>query len=51
MIDWNLTADDYSAHRAGFSASLFPRLAAFGIGVAGQRVLDLGTGTGTLGRG
>jgi SAM-dependent methyltransferase len=30
---------------------LFDRLTTFGIGVAGQRILDLGTGTGTLARG
>jgi len=49
--DFGATADDYRRHRAGFPDSLFDRLAGHGIGVAGQRVVDLGTGTGTLARG
>jgi len=50
-IDFGLTADDYARHRAGFPDSFFERLAAQGIGVAGQTLVDLGTGTGTLARG
>ncbi len=49
--DFGKTADDYGRHRAGFPDSIFERLAAFGIGAPGQRVVDLGTGTGTLARG
>lgn len=49
--DFGKTADDYGRHRAGFPESLYERLTRFGIGVAGQRVVDLGTGTGTLARG
>ena len=49
--DFGRTAQDYAEHRAGFPESLFERLAARGVGVAGQRVVDLGTGTGTLARG
>jgi SAM-dependent methyltransferase len=49
--DFGLTANDYAQHRAGFPASLFERLAERGIGMPGQAVLDLGTGTGTLARG
>ncbi len=49
--DFGRTAQDYAEHRAGFPESFFERLAARGIGVAGQRVVDLGTGTGTLARG
>jgi len=49
--DFGKTASDYGRHRAGFPDSLFERLRAFGIGVPGQRLLDLGTGTGTLARG
>ena len=44
-------AAEYGADRAGFPESIFNRLGAFGIGKAGQRVVDLGTGTGTLARG
>jgi SAM-dependent methyltransferase len=50
-IDFGKTAGDYSRYRAGFPDALFDRLAACGAGIAGQRVLDLGTGTGTLARG
>lgn len=51
-IDFGQHADDYIRYRAGFPARLFERLhAAYGIGVAGQRVLDVGTGTGSLARG
>ncbi|MFQ5958297.1 MAG: class I SAM-dependent methyltransferase [Alphaproteobacteria bacterium] len=50
-IDFGKTAEDYGAFRAGFPEALYDRLAVFGVGEAGQRVLDLGTGTGVLGRG
>src|SRR5579864_8147017 len=47
-IDFGRTASDYARHRPGFPAAFFEHVAGLGIGVAGQRVLDLGTGTGTL---
>lgn len=50
-VDFSKTADDYARHRAGFPDALFGRLSSFGIGSEGQRVLDVGTGTGTLARG
>lgn len=50
-VDFGLAADDYATHRAGFPESLFERLAAYGVGLGGQRVVDLGTGTGSLSRG
>src|SRR3712207_6749105 len=50
-IDFGKTAADYAQHRAGFPPELYERLAAFDVGTAGQRLLDLGTGTGYLGRG
>ncbi len=50
-IDFGKTACDYALYRAGFPDVLFERLAGFGIGRRGERILDLGTGTGTLGRG
>lgn len=50
-IDFGKTAQDYGRYRAGFPDAFFERVAKLGIGVAGQRVLDLGTGTGTLARG
>jgi SAM-dependent methyltransferase len=49
--DFGLTAKDYAEHRAGFPDSLFDRLAKLGLGQPGEDVLDLGTGTGSLGRG
>lgn len=43
-------ADDYARHRAEFPAASVDRLVAGGVGLAGQRLLDLGCGTGTLAR-
>ncbi len=43
-------ANDYATHRAGFPPALLERLLDFEIGLPGQHVLDLGTGTGTLAR-
>jgi SAM-dependent methyltransferase len=50
-VDFGRTAQDYAAHRAGFPRELFDRLVAMGVGRSGQRLLDLGTGTGSLARG
>lgn len=50
-IDFGLTAADYTRHRAGFPEALFERLSGFGLGAPGQRVLDVGSGTGALARG
>ncbi len=50
-VDFGRTAADYARHRAGFPEELFERLAARGIGRAGQPILDLGSGTGSLARG
>lgn len=49
-IDWGKTSDDYSKHRPGPPESFYERLKAHGIGLPGQRLLDLGTGTGLLAR-
>lgn len=49
-VRWARTADDFAAHRVGFPDALFDRLDAFGVGRAGQRLLDIGTGTGVLAR-
>ena len=49
--DFGKAASDYATHRAGFPDSFFDRLAARGVGKPGARVVDLGTGTGTLARG
>ena len=50
-VDFGKTAHDYGKHRAGFPEVLYTRLAENGIGERGQRIVDLGTGTGALGRG
>ncbi len=51
MPDFGQTAQDYARHRQGFPAELFERLQAVNVLKAGDRALDLGTGTGTLARG
>ncbi|TAG77114.1 MAG: class I SAM-dependent methyltransferase [Burkholderiales bacterium] len=49
-FDWGNTSSDYGKHRPGPPASFYSRLQALGVGLAGQRILDLGTGTGLLAR-
>ncbi len=49
--NFGLTANDYATHRAGFPDSLFDRLISLRLIQRGQSMLDLGTGTGSLGRG
>lgn len=50
-LDFGKTAVDYGRHRAGFPPRFFDTLFEAGKVCAGDRVLDLGTGTGVLGRG
>ncbi|HJP78777.1 MAG TPA: class I SAM-dependent methyltransferase [Pseudonocardiaceae bacterium] len=49
-MDFGRTAADYGRFRVGFPEGFFARLAEWGIGLAGQRIVDLGTGTGVLAR-
>jgi SAM-dependent methyltransferase len=49
-IDWSRTAVDYSTHRPGPPLRLYEMLALLGVGAPGQRLLDLGTGTGLVAR-
>jgi len=49
-IDWGYTSEDYANYRSDYPRSFYDRLHALGIGCAGQRVLDLGTGTGFFAR-
>ncbi len=51
LIDFGKSVQDYLRYRAGFPSSFFERVARFGVGQAGQRVLDLGSGTGTVAHG
>ena len=50
-VDFGKAAVDYGRHRQGLPASAFERLRARGIGAPGQRILDVGTGTGQMARG
>jgi len=49
-IDWARVSDQYARFRPGPPPSYYERLRGLGVGVAGQRILDLGTGTGVLAR-
>src|SRR5215217_4269748 len=49
-VDFGRAAGDYASYRPGFAPRLFERLRETGVGLAGQRVLDVGAGTGLLGR-
>ena len=50
-VDFGRTAHDYARFRPGFPEAFFTRLDRLGVGLPGQRILDLATGTGTLARG
>ncbi len=50
-VDFGLTADDYGKHRAGFPEAFFERIQSRGLIPPGARLLDLGSGTGTIARG
>jgi SAM-dependent methyltransferase len=47
-IEWGRTAKDYAEYRPNYPTEFYERLAKRGIGVPGQRILDLGTGVGFL---
>ncbi|GHJ36431.1 class I SAM-dependent methyltransferase [Streptomyces sp. TS71-3] len=49
-VDFGRTSHDYARYRTAFPPELFARLAGMGVGLPGQRVADLGTGTGVLAR-
>ena len=50
-INFGRTALDYGKHRAGFPDEFFERIQQLGLIPNGTRLLDLGTGTGTIARG
>src|SRR5689334_954500 len=50
-VDFGRAAEDYAAHRPPFDSRLFARLAGLGVGLPSQLILDVGAGTGLLGRG
>jgi SAM-dependent methyltransferase len=49
LVDFGKAAEDYARHRKSFPTSLMDRLTAFGIGQPGDRIVDLGSGTGLFG--
>ena len=49
-FDWGRTSDEYAQFRPGYPKTFYDLLSSLGIGRAGQRILDLGTGTGVLAR-
>jgi len=49
-IDWGKTSADYAVYRPGYPADFWQHLQLLGIGLPGQRILDIGCGTGVLGR-
>ncbi len=48
--NWGRTSNDYSLYRPGYPDSFYDKIALSGVGLKGQRILDLGTGTGILAR-
>jgi SAM-dependent methyltransferase len=48
VIDWGKTSRDYAAWRPNYPELFYDLLATFGVGLPGQRILDLGTGVGFL---
>ncbi len=50
QVDFGRIAQAYARHRPPYPEQLFTRFAELGVGVPGQRVVDLGTGTGSLAR-
>ena len=49
-FDWGKSSEYYAKYRDIYPASFYEKLRRFGIGLPGQQVLDLGTGTGVLPR-
>jgi ubiquinone/menaquinone biosynthesis C-methylase UbiE len=47
-LNWSATSRDYLRYRPGYPKQFFILLRQMGIGLAGQDILDLGSGTGAL---
>jgi SAM-dependent methyltransferase len=50
LVDYGAAAADYGQFRQGFPVEFFHRLVRMQVGLTGQRLLDVGTGTGLLAR-
>jgi SAM-dependent methyltransferase len=50
VFDWGKASRDYAAFRPGYPEEFYELMARLGIGLPGQKILDLGTGTGVLAR-
>jgi SAM-dependent methyltransferase len=50
VFDWGKTSRDYAAFRPGYPEDFYDLLSRLEIGIPGQKILDLGTGTGVLAR-
>lgn len=50
-FDWGWVSDDYAEYRDIYPQEFYRRIADRGLCVSGQRILDVGTGTGVLPRG
>ena len=49
-FDWGRTAADYARYRDIYPPEFYRAILDRGVGLAGQQVLDIGTGTGVLPR-
>ena len=47
-FDWGRASEAYARFRPGYPEDFYELLASLGVGLPGQRMLDLGTGTGVL---
>jgi SAM-dependent methyltransferase len=48
VANWGKTSSDYAEWRPNYPDRFYQALTVFGVGLAGQRILDLGTGVGFL---
>ncbi|MGN0552093.1 MAG: class I SAM-dependent methyltransferase [Oscillospiraceae bacterium] len=49
-FDWGRTSSDYAKYRDIYPQKFYEKIHSLGIGVSGQKVLDIGTGTGVIPR-
>ncbi len=49
-FDWGKTSEDYAKYRDIYPKEFYAKLEELSLGVKGQNVLDLGTGTGVIPR-